>query len=156
MTDLNKFTITLTSQSKDRPPISYKVMDYFVSLMIENVLIPQKIILTGKWNINLAIMFLETGKFGPSGVYLYKPTTVSSDNVKFYPVQIPLKEIRESADPFLRTIELIYEGIKLFFIAHYKKIEDQFMDALWLKVDLNYLLSLPYPAKLTDQKYVGG
>jgi hypothetical protein len=100
-------------------------------------------------------MFLKVVKFGPPGVYVYAPTTVGADNVKFYPIQIPLKEIKESDAPLLKTIELLYEGIKLFFVKNFKKIDEKFMDDLWLKVDLNYLLSLPYPAELKDQKYVG-
>ena len=152
---MDKFSITQACSSKDRPPISYKIREYFVHFITENVLIPKKIILNGKWNICLAFIFLKDGKFGPSGVYVYKPTSVSSDNVTIYPIQVPLKEIVESNNPLLRTIELFYEGIKLFFVKNYKKVDEKFMDDLWVKVDLDYLLSLPYPANIKDQKYVG-
>lgn len=155
MSNIRKFSIKLTGTPEERPPISYKISEYLESFIIENVLIPQKIILGGKWNIWLSFMFFNGGRFGPSGVHIYKPTTVRSDNVKLYPIQIPIVEISNSENPALRTIELLYEGITLFFVTHFKKIDLSFISDLWQSVDISYLLSLPYPAKEKEQRYVG-
>lgn len=151
----NHFLIKLACNYSDRPPISHKVIEYLEQFIIDNILIPKKIIIGGKWNIWLAISFMKEGNFGPKGVYMYKPTTVSGDNVKFYPIDIPLKEIKESEKPYLRTIELLLEGVRLFFTKTYKKVSADILDELFKKIDWDYMLSLPYPAEVRDQKYIG-
>ena len=67
---------------------------------------------------------------------------------------IPVKLIKESENPYRKTIELIYEAITLFFTTIYKKITPHLMNQLWESIDILYLLTLPYPAPLIDQKYV--
>jgi len=62
--------------------------------------------------------------------------------------------IEESDAPLIKTIELIYEAIKVFLVDTYKKITPEFMDMVWESVDVEYLRSLPYPAPFEDQKYV--
>ncbi|RAJ05509.1 hypothetical protein LX64_02669 [Chitinophaga skermanii] len=80
-------------------------------------------------------------------------TTVASESVKIYECIIPFDFIRDSEEPQLETIELMYRAIKLFVTSTYKKVKPEFIDALWREVDLNYLLSLPYPAPIEEQKY---
>ena len=77
----------------------------------------------------------------------------SLEEIKIYEVLLPLVCIQEAENPLLKTIELMYEAIKIFFTTTYKKITPELMDELWKDVDLNYLLSLPYPASLAEQKY---
>ena len=151
------FNIFQASTSNDnRPPISHKVREYFIQFLSDNLLKRKKIIIGGKWEIILSILFTGEGKYGPKGIFMPKnPRTISSESVKLYEIIIPSKLIQESDKPFLKTIELMYEAIKVFFTTTYKKITPEFMDELWKKVDLDYLLSLPYPAPLSQQKYVG-
>lgn len=47
----------------------------------------------------------------------------------------------------------MYEAIKLFFTRTYKKISPEFMDELWNQINLDYLLSLSYPAPFAEQRY---
>jgi hypothetical protein len=81
--------------------------------------------------------------------------TICAEAVKMYEVHIPLKCIQDSPNPLLKTIELIYEAIKIFLIATYKKIKPEFLDELWKFVDLDYLVSLPYPAPFSDRNISG-
>jgi len=151
------FIIYQSCTEKERPPISYKIREYFEEFVTENVLKKKKIIIGGRWKIILAIFFS-----GGGSKVLYKEIgfakgsrTVSAESVKIYEAFILLKPIKDAPDPLLKTIELIYEAIKVFLTTTYKKVSLELMDALWNEVDLDYLLSLPYPAPLAEQKYVG-
>lgn len=149
------FTISQICTANDRPPISHKVRDYFVQFIIEEVLIPQKIILSAEWNIQLAMMFMPGDESGPSRVDVFEPDIYEDIKLKVYPVVIPLDAIHQAEDPYLKTIELMYEGIFLFFTSFYKNISGHYMQALWEKINFDYLFSLPYPADITEQQYVG-
>ena len=146
------FNIFQASTSNDnRPPISHKVREYFIQFLSDNLLKQKKIIIGGKWEIIFSILFSGEGKYGPKGMgRSKKPRTRSAESVKRYEIIIPSKLIQESDKPFLKTIELMYEAIKLFFTTTYKKITSDFMDELCKKVDLDYLLSLPYPSPLSQ------
>jgi hypothetical protein len=147
------FNIYQTGAEAERPPISFKVREYFEKFIAENVVSKKKIIVGGKWNISLAMHFSVDGpKVFFKGVALAKGArTVTSENVKIYETVILMEPIKESDNAFLKTIELMYEALKLFFTRTYKKITPGYMDELWKKVDVDYLLSLPYPAELSPK-----
>src|SRR5690606_14590151 len=148
---MDNFSISQAYTTKYRPPISYKVREYFVDFLTDNLFTQKKIIISRRWHIKLGIYF----DYSPQILMAKKPTTITSESTKLYEILIPVKPIQESEAPFLKTIELMYEAITVFFTTTYKKVTKEFMDELWKQVDLNYLLSLPYPAPLEDQKYVG-
>jgi len=154
----SSFKIFQSGSVNERPPVSSKIREYFEQFISNNVLEKKKIIIGGKWNIYLSIMFTGDGpKVLFERISLAKdPRIVKSEHVKIYFVFIRVKHIRESENPLLKTIELMYEAIKIFLTTTYnKKITSEFMDELWKQVDLEYLLSLPYPAPLEEQKYTG-
>lgn len=140
-----------------RPPISYKTREYFEQFLSDAVFEKKKIIIGGKWTIFLSMLFVEEGaRFTLRDVYMAKGArTISADAIKIYEILIPLICIQEAENPLLKTVELMYEAIKKFLTTTYKKVTPELMDELWKQVDLDYLLSLPYPALLADQKYVG-
>ena len=140
-----------------RPPISYKIREYLEKFVVENILDKRKIIQGGKWKVHLSMIFVESGqRHTLRHVFLGKGSrTVTAETVKIYEILIPLICIQESKTPLLATIELMYEALKIFFTQSYKSISSDFIGELWNQVDLDYLLSLPYPAPLKDQKYVG-
>lgn len=153
----SNFIIYQSCTDDNRPPISYRVREYFVKFVSDNVLEKKKIIINGKYNTLLAIFFSGGGP-----KVLYKDIGfakgsrfIKEENVKIYEIFILLNAIQKAKNPYLRTIELMYEAIKIFLTTTYKKITPEFMDELWSKVDLDYLLSLPYPAPLSEQRYVG-
>jgi hypothetical protein len=150
------FMLSQSSTSMtERPQISYRVREYLENFIAENLLKEKKIILGGKWRIDLVLAFQrETVRYTSTHLTLgARPTTVNGENVKIYEVLIPIKLIKESSHPYLRTIELMWEAISLFFTENYKKVSPETMSELWKKIDLDFLLSLPYPAPLIDQKY---
>lgn len=149
------FSISQLCASKDRPPISHKVRDYLVQFVREEILIPEKMALSADWNIELAMMFMPGGEHGPEQVDIHEPDIFDDIRLKAYPVVIPLDAIHQAEDPYLKTIELMYEGLFLFFTAIYKNITPHRMQALWEKIDFDYLFSLPYPADFTEQQYIG-
>jgi hypothetical protein len=88
-------------------------------------------------------------------VYMAKGVrTINPDKVKLYEVLLPLINIQEAENPLLKTIELMYEAITIFLTSTYKKITVEYMRELWEKLDMKYLLSLPYPASFKEQKYL--
>ena len=149
------FTISQTGSLNDRPPISYKIRQYFENFIVERVLMEKKIIINGQWHINLTIHFIADGDRGPKSIFLAKGArTVTEEKVKVYEILIPVKLAQDVQNPLLRIVELIYDAIKIFLTATYKKVKPEFMDDLWKKVDLDYLLALPYPASFEEQKYL--
>lgn len=62
-------------------------------------------------------------------------------------------EIQQSSNPQKATIDLMYEAITLFLTSTYKKVSIDFMSELYKQIDMNYLLSLPYPELFEEQKY---
>jgi len=140
----------------ERPPVSYKVREYLESFIIKNVLEKKKIIIGSKWRVDLTLAFcIETSRYKSDYIYMPKtPQTVTKEGVKIYEALIPLKLIKEAENQYLKTIELMYEAITIFFKTAYKKITQDLMSELWKNIDLDYLLSLPYPAPLVEQKYI--
>ena len=141
----------------NRPPISFKVVEHIENYINENLLTHKKIIVNGNWEIHFVLTFVqETERYKSD--YIFMPSTppdiVKEEKVKIYEAIIPMKLIDNSSHPYLRTIELIYEAITIFLTRTYKKISQEDMDALWRGIDLEFLLSLPYPAPVAEQKYL--
>jgi len=153
----NYFSISQGWTGEFKPPISYRVREYFVTFIVSNVLEKKKLIVGWKWHINLTVYFVSEGKLGlPTDIAFAKtPRTISAETTKIYEALIPVKTILQSDNPALKTIELMYEAITIFFTTTYKKITKEYMEMIWKEIDLRYLLSLPYPSPLEEQKYVG-
>lgn len=151
------FQILLTCDNvAQRPPISYRVCEYFNQFISEYFAKKNPKIINKNWTITLGIILQSEGRFGPKGIFLApKPRTIKSDAVKLYEMVIPLKLIVDDDDQPRKAIEVIFEGVKIFFTSTYKTVTEEFMNELWKEVDLKYLLSLPYPASLAEQKYAG-
>jgi hypothetical protein len=150
------FLIHLLGDPETRPPISCQVKEYFEEFILKNVLIKKKIAVGGRWQIMFTIHFQEKGaQTNFDDVAVAKSCrTVAAESVKLYESVILVDAIRSYQNPYLGTIELMYKVIKLFLTAAYKKVTFEFMDELWNRVDMNYLLSLPYPAPFSEQKYL--
>lgn len=140
----------------NRPPISYKVIEYLENQVSENLLKLKKIIVNGSWEIHLVLTFCqETERYKSDYIFLAKlPRTVTVDKIKIYEALIPMKLIVNSKEPYKKTIELIFEAIKIFLTTNYKKVTKSDFDKLWEKIDHEYLLSLPYPAPIKEQRYL--
>jgi hypothetical protein len=152
------FNIYQTCTDLIRPPISYKTREYLVKFITEKVLITNKIIINSNWNIIMGMIFLSEGKnYASRDIFFPKggARTISSERTKLYELIIPLKPILDAENPQLKTIELMYEAMKIFLTRTYKKVTPELMDELWKSIDVAYLLSLPYPAPSAEQKYVG-
>ena len=152
-----KFSIRFSCTEETRPPISEKIGIYLSNFVIKNVLEPKDVLINAKWDVILSILFVGEGKRGgPDTPFLAKGARIlTAENTKIYEMLVPLKLIDLSHGSALTTIELLYQSLKLFLVSTYKKITSEFLDSLWQKVDLNYLLSLPYPAPGNEQKFVG-
>jgi hypothetical protein len=150
------FSISLLCPAEDRPPISHKVRDYLVQFITDELLVPNHLILDGEWNIELAMLFIPVDEFGPHQVDIYEAEIYEDSKLRSYPIAIPLDAITQSEEPYLKTIELLYEGLFRFFPSFYKQVHAHDMQDLWEKIDFDYLFSLPYPADITEQPYTGG
>jgi hypothetical protein len=94
----SNFHILLSATRKERPPVSYKVREYFEQFVTENILKRKKIIIGGSWTIRLTIYFLTKGpKVRFKGVALSKgATTVTREATKLYGVLILIEPIMKS------------------------------------------------------------
>lgn len=139
-----------------RPPISWKVRDYLEDLVIENVLQEKRIVVSSQWTIHLHCFFCRPApRYNDEHISFFnKPRTVKENMVKIYQIMIPEKLINESENKYERTIELMYEAVSVFLTTTYKKVSKEFMGELWKEADMKYLLTLPYPANIKDQRYL--
>jgi hypothetical protein len=151
-----QFTIgQLSTTFTKRPPISSKVREYFEIFIHDNLLTKKNLIVKSKWEIRFLVSFIEEGpRYTSEHLFLGKKhRTLTNEMIKMYEILVPLILISKAANPYLKTIELIYEALTIFFTTNYKTISKEEMTELWSIVDLKYLLSLPYPAPLEEQKY---
>lgn len=151
------FEIHQTCTEKNRPPISYKVREYLESFITKKVLEEKKIIVGGNWKVTLTICFSGDGPMMLFKDYALAKgvRTITKEKTKLYESVVLLPQIENDKDPYLKTIEMVYKVISAFLTANYKKVTPEFMNNLWKEIDFNYLKSLPYPAKLIEQKYIG-
>lgn len=152
----SKFEIWQTGSLLHRPPISHEVRDYLVRFCSDNVFKKKKIIEEANWKIILVFHFISTGprvKFKDIA-FVKSPRTLSAENIKMFDVFVLVEGIQDSTNPYLRTIELMLEGIKQFITSCYKSVNPEFIDTLWMEINYDYLFSLPYPAPYDKQKYV--
>jgi hypothetical protein len=140
-----------------RIPISSEIREHLEKVVVEHVLTPQKIIINGKWKTVIGLIFMSRGPRGPKDIYLApgKPRAISANHIKLSEIIIPAYLIQDAEQPALKAIEMMYRAVKIFLTANYKKITPGLMDDTWKFVDVDHLLSLPYPAPLREQKYVG-
>jgi hypothetical protein len=153
-----KFQIVQSSSNtiELRPPISWKVRDYLEDFIIEKVLKEKQIVVSSQWTIHLHFFFDSySPRFNYENIhFFYKPRTVKENMVKIYKIVIPEKLINEPESKYEKTIELMYEAVSIFLTSTYKKVGKELMSELWKQIDMKYLLALPYPAAVEDQKYL--
>ena len=150
------FFFILTATYRNKLPISSRIIDYFQNFVIENILSQKNILLGSKYDTCLSIMLLGEGRYSNNVVEVFPPQSVSGPlhKVKVYSVKIPTKPIIDSDKKSITFAKLLYEGVCLFFIQNFKTIDLTFMDNLWSLVDIEYINSIPYPAPLSEVKYV--
>ena len=154
----HKFQVIASSGFPDsRPPISFRVCEYFSQVIVKQLLVSEKIILKSQWEVHLILQFICESEFYKSD-YLFMPRTPTSvskeELVKSYTVLIPMKLVKNVDEPYYSTIGLIQDAVTLFFTTTYKKVTKQKMDNFWKDTDYAYLLSLPYPAPLAEQRFL--
>lgn len=154
----HKFIISFSSSSKEsRPPLSYRVREYYSSLLEDKLFKEKLVVLKDGWCIDLVLMFMEEApRFKTSEIVLGKGfQSVKSEKIKIYNMIIPLKLIAAKGNSLEATLEVLQQALAMFFTETFKRISLQNMMDCWKDVDLNYLKSLPYPAPIKEQKYVG-
>jgi hypothetical protein len=156
--------VQLDDGKGERVPVSYKIREYFDRFILEEILIPNKIIVADKWHHKIAIQFDydNTNWIGISdkiiaieGVTLFPSRTFASDRIKSYGLLFSYSKISDSSNPSQEYTKLIFDGLKLFFQTNFKKVSKDLLDRLEKKIDYTYLNSLPYPASFEEQKYEG-
>ena len=152
---IKKFLIKKVSAETDRPPYSYKVEEYFEEFVYNHLLQPFNIILGEKWKVLLSVMIFKKDENTPTGVNIYEPSIIEEEMIKYYPVAINMEDIYENDQPLENIVSLYFQIISLFFLSNYRTISADYMLELKEKLDWDYLLALPYPAPLFEQKYVG-
>lgn len=147
------FRITQIADWDKRLNESYKIREYFEDLIKKEILIPYKIILEGKWIIELTIHLVPDTREGK--IEFFRGSTYKSFNLKTFPIFIPLNKIVNSTDIVKNYVDYLFLAIKEFFILNYRKIKMDVFEKINKEIDYNYLCSLPFPAPFKDQKYIG-
>lgn len=150
-----KFLIKKVCSEPDRPPYSYKIDEYFEDFVYTFILHPFNIIIDSDWKILLSVMIFKKDQNSPAGVNIFESSLVEEEKIKYYPVAINMEDIYADNKPVENIISLYFQIISLFFLSNYKNTSKEYMLDLKEKLDWDYLLSLPYPAPFSEQKYVG-
>lgn len=151
---MSKLIIRQYAGFTPRPAFSYKIREYFEQLVLEELLIPSKIIVNGKFEIWLELSFVDYYKPTDKRVeMIYKPATYTRELIKTYAAFLNYPILLQSTNYRLTYIEMIVETIELFFTRFYKKIKTENFMKMNAKIDYDYLMSLPYPASFEEQQY---
>ncbi len=98
----------------------------------------------------------EAPRFKTSEIVLGKGfQTVKSEQIKIYDMIVPVKLIVAKGNNLGATLEVLQQALTMFFTETFKQVSLQNMIDCWKEVDLDYLKTLPYPAPIKEQKYVG-
>ncbi len=132
--------------------MSKKIIAYYENFVTEKVLIPKNIILSGKWDVWLMYMLVPEGRYSTGKVAMpMKPQTTASANARCYPVQVPLSLVKDAENVPLAMAQFLNEGIRLFFVDNYKKIDVAFMENVLADINMEYLISISYPPPPRDE-----
>jgi hypothetical protein len=148
-----KFSIALTSTHKNKPLISKYIIEYFERFVYDYIMTKYNVLLSSKTNVILGFTLIEAGIRSPSKVRILKTQIVNGDKV--CSILIPINEIF-SNNTKLKVIDLFFEGIKVFFLSNYKRLNESVFNELYLKLDMDFLLGIPYPAEISDVNYIEG
>lgn len=154
----DKFGIYFTCIPREKaPPVSYKVREYYIAFLEEHLFRPAGIVLNQPWHIMLSIVFVEEGPgYTSSDIFLAEGArTLNEEKVKIYEMIVPLKLVSAREDILEATVHVLEQSLTIFFTHQYKEVTADLMQELWEKTDLSYLRSLPFPAPVAEQKYVG-
>jgi hypothetical protein len=149
------FIIKKVCDEPDKPPYSYKVDEYFEEFVREHIVVPFNIVAEDDWKILLSIMMFKKDEENPEGVSIYPAETIEEEKIRYYPIAINIEDVYANNTPMENIVGIYYQIISLFFISNYESISEEFMLELKKKLDWDYLLSLPYPVPIDEQKYVG-
>lgn len=153
---MEKFKINILyskNNSIPKPEVSFKLINYIEEFFIKNVFEPKKIILNAKTNILLQITIftdhdLTYIKSLPFSIY-------KNENIKAFPIMICIKDrISKTNDINVEFAMILYEAITEFLATHFKKVCKEELETLKIKLDINYLSSIIYPAPLIQQNFV--
>jgi hypothetical protein len=150
-----QFIIKKVCDEPDKPPYSYKVDEYFEEFVRENIIEPFNIIREDDWKILLSVMMFKKDEESPEGVSIYPAETIEEEKIRYYPIAINIEDVYANNTPMENIVGIYYQIISLFFISNCEGISEEFMLELKKKLDWDYLLSLPYPVPIDEQKYVG-
>jgi len=137
----------------DRPKVSFQIREYIEDFVIENILTKKKIIVNSKWNIILAISFLDR-EYNQGSIDVLPPSTFSDINVKQFTVVAPYKKRLKEGNLSVEFGLYLFEIISVFLIENYKKIDEGFLTSIKKSIDKDYLQTIPYPVDFDLQKYI--
>jgi hypothetical protein len=150
-----QFIIKKVCDEPNKPPYSYKVDEYFEEFVRENILEAFNIVEEDDWKILLSIMMFKKDEESAEGVSIYPAETIDEEKIRYYPIAINIEDVYANDTPMDNIVGIYYQIISLFFMSNYESLSEQFMLELKKKLDWDYLLALPYPAPVEEQKYVG-
>lgn len=133
----------------ERPKGSYRVREYFLELLNENLqdLLPERV--NDNWTHRMAISFYYP-KDGDL-ITILPPNTWTSERLKQY-------TIMTDARPFLTGPDYVYSMALLIskFLGHLSKVNgsEYFQSWIMKHMDKDSLFSIPYPAPFKDQHYI--
>ncbi len=154
---MNKLTIDTLYDKEDflkRPKVSYKIREYIEGFFLNVVLREKKIIVNTKWNTLLQMSFFIDAN--EDYIISLPPSTYKNESIKAYPIMISYtSRIDKAKNINVEFAMILYEAVTEFLVTHFKKVSKEELEELKVKLDVNYLSSIIYPAPFNEQRFVG-
>ena len=154
---MNKITIDTLYDKEDyfkRPKVSYKIREYIEEFFLKEVLNEKKIIVNNKVDTLLQMSFFIDAN--EDYIISLPPSTYKNENIKAYPIMISYSNRIENAKNInIEFAMILYEAVTEFLVTHFKKVSREEMEGLKVKLDLDYLSTIIYPAPFKEQRFVG-
>jgi hypothetical protein len=140
----------------DRPPLSHRVREYYSGLLTQELFVPKLISIKENWTISLVLMFNQSRPdVLPFQFFVNtSPQIVRSEMLKNYYTFVNYDLYLARGGTLEGMLGLFQEALTAFFTQTFKKVKPEKMAAIWEKVDMGYLHTIPYPAPLLEQRYV--
>jgi hypothetical protein len=135
----------------DRPKMSFRLRELIEDYVIEHILVPNRIIVGGKWRVELHVYFDTDIDIDMD---LLPPFSFIDLKLKTYPIYAYLGKINEAEDTVAAFVSCLIDCVSLFLVSNYKKVTVQQLEKLKDIVDSEAIKSIQYPASFEEQRYV--
>lgn len=149
---MGKFNLYLTFDKNFFIAISPEVIHYLQCKVIDNIITKHKVSLGNKFTYIFSV-YVTNSNFpkDQERISIFERT---SGNKKLCGSVVSRDFINEKEELNKEIIQCLLESIKQFFTLKFKTFNQEIFNDFITNIDLNYLLSLPFPTALSEDNII--